>query len=125
MVFNYDSAQQRQVIQLKDWPINKWLPPLFKPIKENLTATANGSVGVTLDEGVIKSIETLEFSGLDYEHSDDLIALGLAGQIDFNWHSRQQTVTAELSINQGEALLKQVYINFLRVSSKAHLKKLI
>ncbi len=112
MVFNYDSARKRQDIQLTDWPIKKWLPPLFKSIKDNLTATANGDIGVTLNQGLIKSIEPVKFSSLDYEHSDDLIALGLAGQIEFAWHSQQQSVTAELSINQGEALLKQVYVNF-------------
>jgi len=112
MVFNYDSARQRQDIKLTDWPIKKWLPPLFKPIKDNLTALANGSIGVTLNQGLVKSINAVKFSGLDYEHSDDLIALGLAGQVDFNWYNQQQTVTAELSVNQGEALLKQVYVNF-------------
>jgi len=112
MVFKYDSARQSQDIQLSNWPINKWLPPLFKPIKDNLTATANGSVGITLNQGIIKSNEAIEFSGLDYEHSDDLIALGLAGQIEFNWHSQAQTVAADIVINQGEALLKQVYVNF-------------
>ena len=112
MVFNYDSEQQRQIIELTDWPIKKWLPPLFKSIKDNLTATANGSVAVTLDQGLIKSLNSLKFSALDYEHSDDLIGLGLAGEIDFSWHSQQQGLTAKLLINEGEALLKQVYVNF-------------
>ena len=112
MVFNYDSEQQRQIIEMTDWPIKKWLPPLFKSIKDNLTATANGSVAVILDQGLIKSLNSLKFSALDYEHSDDLIGLGLAGEIDFSWHSQQQGLTAKLLINEGEALLKQVYVNF-------------
>ncbi|GAA4818893.1 hypothetical protein GCM10011365_10760 [Marinicella pacifica] len=112
MVFNYDSARQRQRIELTDWPIKKWLPPLLTSIKDNLSAQANGVVAVDLDDGAVKSLEGIQFSGLDYEHSDDLIALGLSGRIDFDWLSRQQTVSARVRINQGEALLKQVYVNF-------------
>ncbi len=73
---------------------------------------ASGVVAVSLDEGTFKSLDSIQFSGLDYEHSDDLIALGLSGQLDFDWHSQQDSLTANIKIDQGEALLKQVYVNF-------------
>ncbi|KAA3639866.1 MAG: hypothetical protein DWP95_09625 [Proteobacteria bacterium] len=112
LVLSYDSRRQRQDVQLKELPIKQWLPPLFKPIKDNLKAIVNGMIGVSLEQGVIASLNPIRFSGLDYEHSDDLIALGLEGQVTFNWDSQQQTVTAALAIDQGEALLQQVYIDF-------------
>ncbi|MCX7544781.1 hypothetical protein [Marinicella gelatinilytica] len=112
MVLSYDSARQRQNITLNNLPIKKWLPPLFTAIKNNLSANANGDVSVNLDQGIVESINGIEFMGLDYEHSDDLIALGLNGTMNFIWDMSQQNLTAELVIAEGEALLKQVYINF-------------
>lgn len=122
LVFNYDSARQRQDIELNDLPVNLWLPPLFKAIKDNLSATASGIIGVSLDQGIIESINSIEFSALDYEHSDDMIALGLAGQVDFSWHNSAQSIAADLTINQGEALLKQVYVNFSQFPLQLSLK---
>lgn len=109
---HYDSRQQLQLLELKQLALQQWLPTLMKPIKENLNASLSGTVNYDIGTGLLAVSEPLKFSNFNYEHSDDLIALGLSGVLNFNYDVNNGVLNAKINIDNGEALLKQVYINF-------------
>ncbi len=124
---NYDSRQQQQVLQLNELALQQWLPPLLKPIRDNLTAAISGTVQYDLAQDLLMASQPMAFNNLNYEHTDDLIALGLAGTLTFNFNLDKMSLDAEINIDGGETLLKQVYINFaefpLQLKFKINLNK--
>lgn len=124
---NYDSRQQLQVLQLHELALQQWLPTLLKPIKDNLTATISGTVQYDLAQDLLTASQPFIFNNFNYEHTDDLIALGLTGTSTFNYNLDEMTLDAQINIDGGETLLKQVYINFaefpLQLKFKINMKK--
>src|SRR5690554_2138240 len=119
---NYDSRQPLQVLALSNLALQQWLPPLLKPIRDNLTAAVSGTAHYDLAENTLEAAHPMAFNNFNYEHTDDLIALGLSGALTFNLNLDEMTLHAEINIDEGETLLKQVYINFAEFPLQIKLK---
>lgn len=76
------------------------------------TGVFNGGLLFDLDQWLLWSSEAILFSGISYEYSDDVIVAELAGELKFNFDIREQRLSYTLSLNAGEMLLNEVYVDF-------------
>ncbi len=59
------------------------------------------------------STQEASFSGLDFEYSTDIIVAGLGGTISAELDQSGQQMIYQITLNQGEMLFDQLYVNFV------------
>ena len=71
-----------------------------------------GQLKLDLAELQLRVDDWLLFSGVSYEYSDDVIVAELAGKLAFELGVREQRLSYQFSLDAGEMLLNEVYVNF-------------
>lgn len=72
----------------------------------------NGQLLFDLNQLKLSAKDSLFFSGLSYEYSDDIIVAELAGKLGFELAIGEQHLSYQFSLDAGEMLLNEVYVNF-------------
>lgn len=73
-----------------------------------------GELVVDLEKLTVSNTEPIEFHALNYEYSDDIVVADLAGSIMLTYDFKQQKFSYSLSLDAGEMLFDQLYVDFLK-----------
>ncbi len=72
----------------------------------------SGQLTLNLANGTLKNQGPIKFTGLNYEHSEDIIVAGLAGQLGMEANLSLTEIEADIQLTSGEMLYEQLYIDF-------------
>lgn len=72
----------------------------------------SGSLVFMTEEAELLTPSKLNFSGFNYEHSDDIIFADLQGELSFTLDVSHEKLQYQLNIDAGEMLLNELYVNF-------------
>ncbi|MCX7554146.1 hypothetical protein OS175_09675 [Marinicella sp. S1101] len=75
-------------------------------------AKLTGSLALDVESMSLTSITPLQFSGLNYEYSDDVIVAGLGGEMNFTSNFNNKALQYGIELAQGEMLLNELYVDF-------------
>ncbi len=106
-----DSEHSLSQLFLKDWQLAEAWQQLL-PGAPAPTATFNGELAIDTRQLQVYTAAPMTFSGLDYEHSEDIIAVGLAGSLQLTLDVPESQLHFELSIDAGEMLVNQLYVDY-------------
>ena len=111
LALTFDSQTPDIGVQVKTASLNR-LSALLTGDPFPIEAVLNGGFAVNMETNSVRSEQPVQFQDFNYEHSDDVIFLGISGQIELSYDWRQKQGNLRLEAKTGEALINQVYLDF-------------
>lgn len=113
--FSVQASSASPVLQIALFEFNakEQLMQLLNPIGFELPdAKLTGSFALDVETMSLVTNTPIQFSGLNYEYSDDVIVAGLGGELNLTTNIYNQQLQYSIDLSQGEMLLNELYVDF-------------
>lgn len=105
------SADSAMNIEITNLQLAQFFTDAAHPLN-TLMAEFNGNLMANLNDFSLFNSQAIEFQGVNFEYSDDIVVAELAGSLKFDLNISAHTLNLHLDITAGEMLFDQLYIDF-------------